>query len=228
MTRSLVLTSGAADVHRVGVHHPSHDALVGVDVGGRNVFARADDEPDLARVAARDALELGQRERSGIDPDAALGPAVGHVDGGVFDRHPSRQRHHFGQRHVLVKTHPALAGAARGVVLHPVALEVRDAAVVEADRHIDDQAALGPLEGFDPAPKRTQVGRHPVDLLQIVAPRAQMRGVEVGGQGVAPQGGGVGLVHGVPKWIKLLPCLTWPTTPRWQSRPSASARRAPA
>ena len=47
-----------ADVHRVGVHDPRHDLLVGVDVRRRDVLFRADRLDDFGDVAARERLEL--------------------------------------------------------------------------------------------------------------------------------------------------------------------------
>ena len=131
-----------AGVHRVRVHHPGHDLAVGVHVGRGDVALRADDDADLAGVAARHALELLHRQLLRIAADAALGAAVGQVHRGALDRHPGRQRHHLLERHVGVVAHAALARAARQVVLDPVALEVGDAAVVHLDRHVDDQRAL--------------------------------------------------------------------------------------
>ena len=52
---------GVADVHAVGVHHPRHDLVVGVDVGRGHVLLRADGVDDLRDVAARERLELAAR-----------------------------------------------------------------------------------------------------------------------------------------------------------------------
>ncbi len=191
----------AALVHRIGVHHPRHHLFVGVDVRRRDVLVRSDDDVDFAGIAARHAFELGARQLARVDADAALGAAVRHVDGRVLDRHPGRQRHHLGQRHVLVEAHAALARAARGVVLHAVALEVGDGAVIHLDRHVDHQRALGALQRFDPAGQRAQVGRHAVDLLQVDAPGTEIVGVQIGGDGM--RGGGddrrFGRHHGNPE-----------------------------
>src|SRR5690606_38195263 len=70
------------------------------------------------------------------------------------------------------------------VVLHAVALVVGDGAVVELDRHVHDQDALGALERFHPARQVAQVGGDPVHLLQVVAPGAEVVGLQVGGKGV--------------------------------------------
>ena len=147
---------GGAGVHRVRVHHPGHDLAVGVHVGRRDVALRADDDADLAGVAARHALELLLRELLRVAADAALGAAVRQVHRRALDRHPRRQRHHLLERHVGVVANAALARAARQVVLDAIALEVGDAAVVHLDRHVDDQRALGPLQRLRPARQRTR------------------------------------------------------------------------
>jgi hypothetical protein len=141
---------------------------------------RADDDADLAGVAPRHALQFLQRQLLRVDADAALGAAVGQVDGGVLDAHPGRQRHHLFQRHVGVVAHAALAGAAAQVVLHAVALEVRDIAVVQFDGDVDDQRALGALERLGPARQVAQVGHDAVDLHQVGAPGAVGGGVDEG------------------------------------------------
>ena len=52
---------GLAHVHGVGVHHPRHDLLVGVDVGRGNVFLRTDELDEFGGVAAGHALEFAHR-----------------------------------------------------------------------------------------------------------------------------------------------------------------------
>src|SRR6218665_11917 len=86
---------GGAHIHRVGVHHPGHDLAIGVHIGRRDVLGRADDDADLAGVAPCQPLQLAARELSGVDADAALGAAVGHVHCRVLDRHPGGQGHHL-------------------------------------------------------------------------------------------------------------------------------------
>jgi hypothetical protein len=174
---------GGPDVHRVGVHHPGHHLGVGVDVRRGDVLHRADDDADLAGVAARDPLELLHREPRRFAPDAALGAAIGQVHRRVLDRHPGGQRHHLLERHVGVVAHAALAGAARQVVLDAKALEVRDRAVVHLDRDVDDQTAFGALERLDPAFERTEVGAHPLDLVEVGGPGAVRRVAGSVGQG---------------------------------------------
>src|SRR5690606_12948989 len=90
------------------------------------------------------------------------------------------QGHDLGQRDVLVKAYPALARPARRVVLHAVPFKVRDAAVVQLDRHIDAQGALGALQGFHPTRQRPQVRRNAVDFLKAEPPRAYVCGIRLG------------------------------------------------
>ncbi|MPN40974.1 hypothetical protein SDC9_188514 [bioreactor metagenome] len=73
-------------------------------------------------------------------------------------------------------------------MLHAVALEVGDGAVVQLDRHVHDQRALGALERFHPACQAAQVGRDAVHLLQVDAPGSQVLGVKVGRQRVCRRG----------------------------------------
>jgi hypothetical protein len=74
----------------------------------------------------------------------------------------------------------ALARTACQAVLHAVALEVREAAVIHAHRHVDDQDALGLLERFHPARQRAEMGRGAVQLLDEGSPRRQVAGAEIG------------------------------------------------
>ena len=78
-----------------------------------------------------------------------------------------------------MEAHAALARTARGVVLDPIALEVRDRAVVELDRHVDDQDALRPLQRFDPVGELAEIRRDAIDLLQEDTPGAEIIGREV-------------------------------------------------
>ena len=183
-----------AGVHGIGIHHPGHDLAVGVHVGGRNVFAGANDDADLAGVAARQALQFCLRQGLGIDPNTPLGPAVGHVHRSVFDGHPGGQRHHLRQRDILVVAHATLARATAQVVLHTITLEVGDGAVVQLNRHIHDQGALGALERFHPARQTTQIGRDALHLLQISAPGAEVVRIKVGRQGMRRHGSSRGKI----------------------------------
>ena len=132
-----------AHVHGVGVHHPRHGLLVGVDVGRGHVFLRTDELDQLGGVAARHALQLAARHVLGIADDAALGAAEGNVDHRALPRHPARQRAHFVERHIGRIANAALRRAARNRVLHPVSGEDLQLSVVHVDRDVDDDLAVG-------------------------------------------------------------------------------------
>ena len=180
---------GFAQVDGIGIHHPGHDLFVGVDVGRGDVLAGADDDPDLAGVAARQAFQFTAGQLTRIDADAALRATIRHVDCRVLDRHPGRQRHHLGQGHVLVKTHPALAGTTGNIVLHAIAFEVHDATVIHFDRHIHHQNPLRPLERLHPSRQMPQVRRDTINLAQVGIPGPQMCGVQIGRQRMGGLGG---------------------------------------
>ena len=164
-----------ADVHRVGVHDPGHRLAVRVHVRRGDVPLGPDDDADLGRVAAGQALELAQRELLGIDDDAALGAAVGDVDDRALPGHPHRQGLDLVEGHALVVADAALGRAAAQVVLDAIAGEDLDAAVVHLHREVDDQ--LAPRLAQDPAQAGIEVqplGRQ-VELLLGHLPRVDRR-----------------------------------------------------
>ena len=72
-----------------------------------------------------------------IADDAALAAAEGNVDHGALPRHPGGQRAHFVERHIGREADAALGRTARDRVLHAIAGEDFDAAIVELDRDVD-------------------------------------------------------------------------------------------
>ena len=70
----------------------------------------------------------------GIADDAALGAAEGDVDDRALPGHPGGQRAHFVERDVGRVADAALGRAARDGVLHAIAGEDFQAAVVELNR----------------------------------------------------------------------------------------------
>ena len=145
---------GVADVHRVGVHDPRHDLFVGVDVGRRHVLVGADRVDDLGGVAARQRFELALRHLGRIANDAALAAAERQLRDGALPRHPRRERRHFVERDVRVIADAALGRAERDVVLHAIAGEDLDLAVVHLHGAGHDDLALGlgedlPDAGFE-------------------------------------------------------------------------------
>ena len=155
-----------ADVHAVGVHHPRHDLVVGVDVGRRHVLLRADGVDDLGDVAAGQRLELAPRHPRRIADDAALAAAERDVRDGALPRHPRRERGHFVERDVGVIADAALGRTERDVVLDAVAGEDLDLAVVHLDRARDGDLALGVGEDLPDARVETQQPRCAVELLE--------------------------------------------------------------
>ena len=85
----------------------------------------------LGGVAARDALQFALRQQRGVADDAALGAAERNVDDRAFPGHPGGQRAHFVERHVGREADAALGRAAGDGVLHAIAGEHFDAAVIE-------------------------------------------------------------------------------------------------
>ncbi len=157
---------GVADVHAVGVHDPRHDLIVGVDVGRRDVLVRADGVDDLGDVAARQRLELAARHARGIADDAALAAAEGHVRDGALPGHPGGQRRDFVERDVRVIADAALGRPERDVVLHAIAGEDLDLAVVHLHRTGDDDLALRAREDLPDAGVEPQQSRRSVELLE--------------------------------------------------------------
>ena len=96
---------------------------VGVDIGGRNIAVRADQETDLRGEAARHPLQLPKRELLRINGDAALRATEGDIDDGALPRHPHRQGFHLVEGDVLVIAQAALGGTTGDVVLDAIAGE---------------------------------------------------------------------------------------------------------
>ena len=142
---------GLAHVHGVGVHDPGHGLLVGVHVGGGDVFFRADELDERGGVAAGHAFELALGHGLGIADDAALGAAEGDVDDGAFPGHPGSECADFVEGDIRGVADAALAGAAGDGVLHTVAGEDLDGSVVHGDGDVDDDLAGGVTEDLPDA-----------------------------------------------------------------------------
>ena len=133
---------GVPDVHRVRVHDPGHRLGVGVDVRGGDVALGADEDADLGREAAGQALELALAELLGVDDDAALAAAERDAHDGALPGHPHRQGLDLVEGDVLVVADAALGRAAAEVVLDAIAGEDLHRAVVHLHREVDRQLAL--------------------------------------------------------------------------------------
>ena len=79
---------------RVLVGDPCHLALAGAHVGGGHVLAGMDQVAlgQLVGESPGDLLQLVLVPIARIDPEAALGAAIGHFDQGAFVGHQRRQR----------------------------------------------------------------------------------------------------------------------------------------
>ena len=135
----------------------------------------ADDDADLGRVAAGQALELLVRELLGVDDDAALAAAVRDADDGALPGHPHRQGLDLVEGDVLVVADAALGRAAAQVVLDAVAGEDLDAAVVHLHREVDRQLAARFAQDPPQARIEVQAIGGQVELLLGDGPRIDRR-----------------------------------------------------
>ncbi len=153
-------------MHTVGVHHPRHDLVVGVDVGRRHVLLRADQIHDLRDVAPRQRLDLAPRHLRRIADHAALAAAERDVGDGAFPGHPRRERGDLVQGDVGVVPDAPLGGTKGDVVLHAVPGEDFDLAVVHLDRTGDRDLALGVREDLPDAGFEIEDARRSVEFLE--------------------------------------------------------------
>src|SRR6266852_982242 len=137
-----------ADMHRVSVHDPGHDAVVGADIRRGHVTLRADDIHQLRRVAPCDAFEFEIGQQLGIADDAALRAAERNIYYGAFPCHPRRQRPDLIQGHVRSVADSALSRTASNRMLHTIAGEDFNPAIVQLDRDVDRDLLGGALEYF--------------------------------------------------------------------------------
>ena len=166
------LRHGVAALHRVRVHHPRHRLLVGGHVGCGDVGVRADLADELRREAARELLELAQRQRVRVAADTALRAAVREPQERALPRHPRRESGALAERDLGVVAHAALRRAEQGRVLDAVAGEDLDRAVVAAERDADDDRALGVAEPLGDQVRDVRVGKR---LLVLGARHAEQR-----------------------------------------------------
>jgi hypothetical protein len=98
---------------------------------------------DLPHEDPGEPLHLARAELRGVDLDPALGPAERHAHHRGLPGHEAGERAHLVDVDLGVVAQPALERPARVVVLHAVADEVADGAVVAAQRELDPQLAAG-------------------------------------------------------------------------------------
>src|SRR5207247_9711257 len=107
------------------VGDPVHRLRVGVDVGGGNVYLRADHTPDALRVRTGKGLQLRPGKRFRVDRDPTLAAPQRDVDHGGLDAHPGSERLDFVEADVRVIADAALVRAAGGAVLDSIGREDR-------------------------------------------------------------------------------------------------------
>jgi len=132
----------AAD-HAGGVRDPGHDLRVGVHIGCRDVALAAQDGQDHRGEAAGHALDLALGHAGRVDLDAALGAAIGDVNHRALPGHHGRQGLDLVEVDIRMIADATLAGATHRRVLHAIALEDLDRAVIHLDRDGHGQFALG-------------------------------------------------------------------------------------
>jgi hypothetical protein len=125
------------------VHDPGHFLRARAHVGRGDVAVGPDDVVQFVDKLAGDPLEFAPAERERIDGDASFGAAVGQIDHGRFPGHQRCQRAHFVEIDLRMKPQPPLHRPPRIVVLHAVADERSQLAVVHLDRDLDLHLALG-------------------------------------------------------------------------------------
>ena len=128
-------------MHGVGVHDPGHSLLVGVHVGGGDVFFGADELDEFGGIAAGHAFEFALRHFLRIADDSAFRAAEGDVDDGALPGHPGGEGADFVESDVGRVTDAAFGGASSDGVLHAVAGEDFDRAVIHADGDVNDDLA---------------------------------------------------------------------------------------
>ncbi len=158
------------------VHHPGHRLLVRADVRGRDVLLRADDRHDLAGVATGHPLELVAAEQPRVDGHAALRAAVRDADERALPRHPHREGADLVHVRVGVEADAALGRAAGEVVLHAVALEDLQRAVVAPQRDRDLHRPAGRREHLVHALVEAELLDRLVELVQRAVERGHACG----------------------------------------------------
>ena len=122
--------------------------VIGVHVGRGNIALGPDDVHDLGRIAAGDAFQFAGRKQIGIANDAALCAAERNIDHRAFPGHPGGERAHFIEGDVGSEANAAFGRSARDGVLHAIAGEYFQAAVVELDGDVDGQFEGGGAQNF--------------------------------------------------------------------------------
>ena len=120
--------------HAVGVHDPSHDLRIGVNIRRGNVFVRPDQRRNLVCVAPRQPFKFVVRELVRVANNAAFCASEWDVDDGAFPGHPCCEGPYFVERDVGMIANAALARPTRAVMLHAEAFKHANGTVVHLHR----------------------------------------------------------------------------------------------
>src|SRR5437879_11782747 len=78
-------------MHRVGIHDPGHYLRVRVDIGGRDIAPRPNNDGYLRGIPASQTLQLRRAHYLGVADDTTFRAAIGDTNDGGFPGHPHCQ-----------------------------------------------------------------------------------------------------------------------------------------
>ena len=138
-------------------------ASVYMSGAGMSTFG-TNDRLNFRGVAARHAFQFALRHALGIADDAALGAAVGEIDGGRLPGHPGGEGFHFIECDAGVIAQPALGRTARHVVLHAESGEDFHLVVIHFHRDRNFHDALRCAQNLAQARIELQIFRRHIKL----------------------------------------------------------------
>ena len=125
-----------------------------------------DDRLQLRDEAAAEVLQLALAQLRRVDDHAALGAAVRQIDDRALPGHPHGEGADLVQRDGRRIADAALVGSAGVVVLHAIAGEGADAAVVHLHGEVDGELPFGALQAGQDALVQAEQRGGGVELLQ--------------------------------------------------------------
>src|SRR5512139_2688937 len=130
----------------VFIEYPDHYLLVGIDIGGRDVFER----PYIVRYGAyvppRDLFKFIPAQFLRVDDDAAFRAAEGNIYYGTFKYHKKGQVPDMVNSELRVEPQSPFGGSSGIIVLHPVADEHLYLARIHPHREMDGERAPWHIE----------------------------------------------------------------------------------
>ena len=130
------------------IHHPAHHLRGGAHIGGRYVLARADITPQAVDEPAAQPFLFGCRKGGRVHHHAAFTSPQRDIGYRAFPGHPGCQGADRVQGLGRVETDAAFIRAAGVVMLHAVAIEDPDRAIVHTDRDADMEFPHRPAQEF--------------------------------------------------------------------------------